>query len=375
MSRPTRRQHDYLMRMARIAIAEEARMLPKETSKITPSMMVALRQQAREYLASESISLSMAAGEMGRSESSLSQWLSASYKGNNANMTIAVDRWMTQRKRRDDARMQRRYVSTWVATEMQGAAMAAITLEKMAVIISPSGSGKDMVIQHLIESMDAIYIYADEDMTPSGLRDALLDRYNIPRRGSASAMKQALVAKAHERSCPIFINEAHQLRPKCASFIRMLHDQARIPILLFGADELVSWADDRSQGRGQFWSRCLKFNILNRMSRAEDPDDPTGERRRLFTYEEVKRVLEAEGLKLTRDVVTMLADIACLEMHGTLRLAVETVRLARQLVPVEEIDVDIIREALFHLADSEASSIEMDLSHFQQETRGRKKTA
>jgi hypothetical protein len=241
---------------------------------------------------------------------------------------------------------------------MKAAAQLAIDLVKMAAIVAPSGSGKDMVIRVLVERTGGLSLYAHDRMTPHGLEVELAKQLRLPVRDRHADVGERVIAALLDRQSPVFLNEAHQLRPTCASTIRRIYDNARVPILLFGAREVFRWIDDTGEhGDGQFARRCLKFSIASRLGQAEDPERPGHARARLFTVNEVRRVLEARKLTFRPDVVQLLTEIACLPDHGSLGLVIELCRAVLRLWPAEQVTPDMVRQALPLLLDAEAADI------------------
>jgi hypothetical protein len=143
----------------------------------------------------------------------------------------------------------------------------------------------------------------------------------------------------------IFLDEAHQLS-KAIGCIRAIHDQAGVPIVMAGTAEILNMVDDRADGRGQFSSRCIRFNVCEAVRDAQDPRGGSAGRD-LFTIEEIKAFFQMKRIRLTTDALRLMWLLACLPNHGTLRLVETLAEIALDLnAGVEVLDRSHIIEAL-----------------------------
>lgn len=345
---------------------QEARMLP--TGTLSGHQINQVRRDLRDYLDDHEITIEAARREIGYGASVLSQWLAGKYKGSDEKVARAVDHWLERRRRRDASRCPNEYVETWVAEQMRAAVHLADRRVKMAAIVAPSGSGKDMVISVLAEQMQGVVVYADPEMTPKKLLEAIARQINVAPRSRNTNVLNRVVEKLTNSNRVVFINEAQQLRQACAATLRAVHDQARVPVCLFGSAQIFRFIDDRdlSSGGGQFWRRCIKIDIANRLGKVQDPDNPGRMRERLFTAEEVRRFLAMKKLRLAREVVDVLAAIACLQNHGTLGLVGEIVETCVDIFRDQEITVDLVYDVLPMLLDDEADRLLEDLAEYEE---------
>lgn len=308
----------------------------------------------------------------GVAASSLSQWLADKYPSSGDRITRAVNLWLDRNTLRQQAQGERAFVDTWIAEQIAAIVSLADRQQKLAVVVSPAGSGKTLVMRALAAERNAFIVTCSDQMTPRQFLLALanvigLDRARLPNM----LLMQAIADRLRERSCLVFLDEAHLLRPACASVIRWLYDNTGkqpgdpgVPFIMFGAMSIFDMIDDRrGSGSGQMWSRTIKFNVANRAGVVEDPERPGQIGRKLFTVEEVRQVLAGRQIRLSRDVLALVRDIACLQEHGTLRLAVDVVRYATDLWPGEQVTRDLIFEALDLAQDAEADVIRAKVHH------------
>jgi hypothetical protein len=144
----------------------------------------------------------------------------------------------------------------------------------------------------------------------------------------------------------IFLDEAHQLH-RAISAVRSVHDQAGVPIVMAGTADILTMVDDRTDGRGQFSSRCIRFNVCEEVRNAQDPKGGVSGARDLFTIEEIKAFFAMKKMRLTTDGLRLMWLLACLPNHGTLRLIESLAEIASDLNPdIEVLDRPQVVEAL-----------------------------
>src|SRR5438067_13304176 len=121
---------------------------------------------------------------------------------------------------------------------------------------------------------------------------------------------------------------------------------AEVPIVIAGTAEILRYVDDRADGRGQFSSRCMCYNIIEALRNVESPDGgKVG--RDLFTIEEIQKFFKSKQMRLSTDAMRLMLALANLPSHGTLRLIEKLAAIATDLNrDVERIERDHILEAL-----------------------------
>lgn len=240
--------------------------------------------------------------------------------------------------------------------------------QKMAAIVSPSGSGKDVVIAALAEELNGVVVYCDMSMTPTRLIQAIAEAIKLRVINETYELKRRIIRRLKDRSTIIFVNEAQQLArrgtgAKCASVLRSVYDQTGVPICLFGSAEVFSFIDDRdpASGGGQLYRRCIKVNMLNRARLTEDPDHAGRVGRPLFSKDEVRHFLAMKQVKLSGDVFELLWQVANLTDHGTLGLVGDVVETIADLYPGDPITAEHVHTALALLLDAESEVIQAKL--------------
>lgn len=317
-------------------VLKQARVLP--SGPLTEEHIAAVRADYMTYTAKRGVSDAQAAKEIGIAASTLSQWRSGQYAGDNEKVARAVNDWMETHARRDRAATPPGYVTTRVAEEMSAIVNAAITTGAMAAIVAPSGSGKTMVLRVLADKYRGRYIYCTEDLSAKTflvtLADAVDATVPVYRNRNRYELLKAIVERLRGTNRPIILDEAHRLPAEVLPRIRSIYDQAGVPIILAGAAAILDTINDRSDGRGQFASRCIQYSVLDHVTNAEGPDpDSRGARgaggRPLFSQDEVRTFLDGLQVRFDPDGFRLAWAIACLPNHGCLRTLLRVVSLLR----------------------------------------------
>jgi len=239
-------------------------------------------------------------------------------------LTRTLNGWMEIDARRRQSKLPRGYVETTIASEVNAVVAAACTDEPaMAAIIAPSGCGKTLVMKAMAARYHGHYLAALDGYTPRTLAIDIgqLIGARSPHTGGAVAILRRVIEALKGTRRPLFIDEAHRLRRDVFSTIRSIHDLAEVPVVLAGTADILDHVNDRAEGRGQFASRCLQYNIMEHVMDADGPrggpQAATG--RPLFTIAEVREYLEGMNVRFDEEGLRMAWAVACLPNHGCLR--------------------------------------------------------
>lgn len=295
---------------------------PPSKGKLMDEQHRAVATALADFLEHAALSQTAAAKTLGVSASVVSQFLSGTYKGDLEKLTRRINRWLEREGRKRQVRVDLPYVRTRVAQHMRRIVTLAIEHGKMAAIVSPAGSGKTKLMKLLAEDTNGLYIYCDGRMTAAHMDQKLALAAKAVAASAmrgASKFRDATIAKLKDTERPIFVDEAHLLKPQIFADLRSIYDQTGCPIIFTGAYEILGRVDDRSTGRGQMMRRCITFNAIEHFANAEPGGDgghAAGEP--LYSLEDIRGVLEHMPLKLTKAATEMLWAIACLPSHGCL---------------------------------------------------------
>jgi DNA transposition AAA+ family ATPase len=317
-------------------ILVEARMLPRAKS-LSVEQIDQVTQRVRSYTNDRGIKLAQIARECGYSATVISEVLGNTYRGNVDKVIHAMNDWMERDCRRSLARTPKDFVPTRVAEAIQTIVNQADKRCMMAAIVVPAGAGKTKVLQILNEQMRGIYIYCDEQLRAGELL-RLIARSLGKEFGSVglSAIRRWVIDNLLGTNRILFLDEAHQLNRKTLNTVRSIHDQAKVPVVMAGTAEIMDHLNDRTDGRGQFSSRCLFYNAMDEARNIETPGGGSSSGNDLFSLDEIKAFFSMKKIRLSTDALDLLWRLACLPNHGTLRLIENTVETVRDMMPESE---------------------------------------
>lgn len=315
-------------------IQQEARMLP--ATELTDEQIAQVRDNFNRYVLSRTTPAQVAR-QVGYSASVISQWQGGTYAGDNEKVARKLNDWMERDNRRAGSTRGQDYVRTWVAETMRTIAYQADKQGLMAAIVAPAGCGKTKVLKVLADEMSGVYVYCDEQITERELLYKI--SLALGRKGELSTRivhRQFIIKSLLGTRRTIFLDEAQNLT-KGIRAVRSIFDQAEVPIVMAGTAEILSYIDDRADGRGQFSSRCIRYNVLEKLRSVEGPGGGGKKGKHLFTVEEIQAYFASKKIRLATDGLQMLWLLACQPNHGTLRLVEKLASIALDLSPGKEV--------------------------------------
>jgi len=211
--------------------------------------------------------------------------------------------------------------------------MAACSMDSMAAICAPSGVGKTHVLKALAAKMSGLYIYCHELSRKGLIQDLAIAAGVTGRYHTASAYMGLIVERLRGTRRPIFLDEAHRIKPEAIGVLRTVHDLTGCPVIMAGTSEILHLIDDTAHGGGQFHSRTLQLNLTNGLPDAS-PGMPDGtyqpafaQGKPLFTVEEVRQLFEGMTIRFNDDALALLAAVASIPGRGGLRTVRRVVEL------------------------------------------------
>jgi DNA transposition AAA+ family ATPase len=317
MANDSPRNIDALNQQSRILI--QARMLPMDTT-LTEDQVSNVRADYIRYSREHDIRDAKAARQIGMSAATISQFRNKCYLGDNDSLARKLNDWMEQDARRRARRLPREYVDTTICQDIAMIVDITCADNMMAAIVAPAGSGKTMMIDMLAERFMGRAIYCHADLHGRSFLKAVAQAVGATcRSGSAAEIMENIVARLRGTNRPLFLDEAHTLRPDVFSRIRTIHDRTGCPIIMVGAKAILTRIDDRRDGAGQLSRRCRQYDALDQVLNVEDPD--SGKLGRpLFSREEIRQFLNKLNVKFDQGGFQLAWALSCLVNHGTLGL-------------------------------------------------------
>jgi DNA transposition AAA+ family ATPase len=316
-----------------------ARKLPPEGEPIPYNLVGQVQEDFRKFQDVTGLSLADVARRMGRGFSgpTLSSFANfdadknREFKGDLDRITRGVNTFMESFARQATAPRPEGFITTAVADFMLKVIRKTIDLRSMSIISSDSGRGKTMTARAAASVYPgAVYVRVKRcARTAAGLADLLGSTPELRIRNARTLrqMQIRIIDMLKGTGRVLLIDEAHQLSSDALEFIRDIHDECEIPIVLFGTRKLGDNTDDDDIFYGQFASRvALRYDVNNHVRRDGRPDSPPD--KPIHTVDDIKKLFDADSIRLTGDAEVTLAKLANLEGFGGLRLCVQVVRVA-----------------------------------------------
>jgi DNA transposition AAA+ family ATPase len=318
--------------------------------------MKAAMTNFREYCARNLIALGQVAREVGRpNEEAIGELLAGRFTADAERDVRMLNAWLEQHARRAITRKPGGFVSdTHVATEMMNAARLIVSTESIGLVIGPSGVGKTACAEVIAETVPgSIYLrITRESRNPRGFLSALADALHCRRNAGRSEREGArgtvggrVFDRLSRSGRLVILDEAHQLSAVGLETVRDLHDSCAVPILLVSTVDLQERIlRDADADHGQFYSRVA---VVVHLTAGRDIFG--GDKRPLFTKEQIRKLFEVTPIRLAPDATDYLQGVANQLGRGSLRrcailleFAARRARKRQGLAEFEEVTVSAV---------------------------------
>ena len=357
----------------------EARMLPSEGS-LTDTQRAGVRRAVTEYCQRYDITFALLGKQCALSGGMISEILTGSTKLKPDKLDAhlrTINEWMENDQRRRRSRPDDRYVETYVAKRLLVCAQKAADLGTMALAHGPTGIGKTMVAHVIAERFPGcLYIRTSTgNRSYAKLRQIVAQRLRLYARRRRRedtvglTLDERIFDKLRGSNRLLIIDEAHELHDTGLKFLRDLHDECgQLPILLVCTKDLRDRIrKDNDEDHGQLYSR---FGYVCDLVKGKDK--VPGGRSPLHTIDQIRRMFEADAVRLAPDGARYLLDVANTLGQGSLRLcrdlmrwAVPLERRVRKLGPRQRVTItaQVLRAAEAKTRDDDSMLDDMAYRH------------
>lgn len=148
---------------------------------------------------------------------------------------------------------------------------SAIGVPKFGLVKGVAGFGKTTGLIWLSTRCNGIYVTASPLWTPREMLKTILDDIGIPVVGSNQQMAHSIVNHLAMNNRPLFIDDIDFIfdctnnPQKIIETFRYIHDQAGVPVLLVGMDQI----DRKIARREQLSSRIKEIIEFDKMNEAD----------------------------------------------------------------------------------------------------------
>ena len=203
----------------------------------------ALRADTQALLDERGWSRSEAAGRIGVSDTTLSQWMRGKYPAKNDNITALVRRWLGTE--RDTSAMRvaglDQHASLAITDQVHRTARHAQANADIAVVFGAAGGGKTWALEHYCRANAGAWYCAMSPAvtTPASVLSRIARAIGIAGGPSTAArLEQAVVERLSAGSALMVVDEANHLTQPLLDVVRCVHDQAHCGLVLAGNEPL-----------------------------------------------------------------------------------------------------------------------------------------
>ena len=295
------------------------------------------------------------ARKLGVSPAVINQFLQNKYPGNNDELVNKIMHLIDsvarkKRRPRNDA-----FIETTIAKRIFTLITQTEAFSddegKIGLIIGDGGHGKSHCMREYAKSnKNTVYVELDEAMTATMIFVEIAEKLGIYSAGSLATITRRLIDALQNRHIIIMLDEASHLRVKQLNQLRqIIAVKSRCPLILAGNRYLLDTIMQLTTRRGcesldQFTSRLMC--ILDLDATASNKDGG------LYTTDDVRKLYEYGGIRLTTDAVKTLRKICQTDHSGRLRTCghiVSALHTSGLVTETCQIDSELIRDAIVQL--------------------------
>lgn len=310
-------------------IMRRARMLPTDRPLTTDEIDQVARDVKRWLRESgrSAQSVSRALGK-GFSPATISGFLNAVNRGDGEKVARALNEYMERESRASEAKRPDGYVETAVAKRMLVVVATAIETRSIGLVVGPAGMGKTLTAKAAASMYTgSIYLRVTQsERRNTGLVASFARMLGVPTRSTAHTTHRLVIDHLRGTGRPLLIDEAHALQASAIDALRDIHDEAEVPVVLFGTNDVRKKVNDTEAWYGQLNSRIVATCDLGELA-----NPPRGRGQPLFTTDEIRKVFSSSKLKLTGDGAQFLCELACIPGLGGLRICAKIMDLAMRM--------------------------------------------
>ena len=222
---------------------------------------------------------------------------------------------------------------------------------KIGLVIGDGGHGKSHCMRQYAEAnKNTIYVELDDAMTSTLMFAEIAMKLGIDSSGSLASVTRRLIEGLQNRLIIVMLDEASGLSVKQLNQLRqIIVVKARCPLILAGNRHLLKTVMQPTARRGfesldQFTSRLMCILDLDRLASRKDGG--------LYTVEDIRKLYEYGGIRLTADAISTLRNICRTEWSGRLRTCshiIAALHISTVTEEADEIDADLIVAAIKQL--------------------------
>jgi len=275
----------------------------------------------------------------------LSMRSSDDYVGDLERIVRGLNRYMEMAVRAKESPRPAGFVETKVSNRILTLIQNAIELRSIGVVYGPAGVGKSMSLEAAHSIFPGSIMIRARATAKSLTRFAKLVALTMKiKKRTAFDIEDALIEQLKGTDRPLFVDEAHHLTMDALEFLRDLHDECGIPIILVGTIDIEERVSDTKHWYGQFASRIgLRYDIAE--GATATGGGGSKKLKPLFERKDIVAVFDDDKLRLTDDAITFMTQLAnCLGL-GCLRFCRQVIFVAAKM-GVPEVTAETLQRVL-----------------------------
>lgn len=334
-------------------------MLPNE-GELSESQRLQALNNFVEYCARVGMSYEKVAKQVGKpTTGTIYDLLKQNWNSNSDEHIRILNNWIEQHARSQAVKLKGKLVvDTKVALDIRRAAEMIRTNGTMGVLYGATGIGKTRCAQAVYDTVAGSIFLTIANVTGSAasFRHLLFKTIGgrmVRKPGPMPVfLYETTVQILKDSNRLIIIDEAHKLRDDAIEYLREVHDATHCPVVCLATKELYDRIQrNATPDAGQIKSR---FDISYPLTQGVGTQ-PDGKKRRLFTVDDIRKLYEITPIRLSKDAVNYLVDVANVIGFGSLRrcgmLVVNAARRARKRLGLEEGEITITADDLAYVEE------------------------
>jgi DNA transposition AAA+ family ATPase len=348
----------------RARIRGATRMIAQGTDPkdVSPEQIQIVAADVESFCKANGITKKDVARAVGVSPGVISEFCTGSYRGNNGQLAIDLESWLTEEETRRQNQQKTTFVWTSVARCIQGAAAYCLDMKKVGLVYGPetSGLGKTTAMLAIAQEMGprrAAMVTIDKaDASPTALLKKIMLALGVGIQGSSTAlMRDRIVEHLKGRSHLLLIDQVHNLRfakeDRPLYFLMDIYEATQSAQLWAGTSDMVAYLQ-RQQSKttdeplAQIRRRI--FPCIDLMEQCGGGGGG-GDGSPLYTVDDIREMFSKFKLKLTPSAARWLCCLARSPGSGALGICVNLVEYAVMLAEsqgLKAIDLPQIKQAL-----------------------------
>lgn len=321
---------------------------------VTKSKQLKVAAALKNFIDTHELSQRKIADMLGISPAMVSQFLSGKYKGDIDTLINKVVHLINTVTRKDKRVRNEPYIETTVAKRI---ATLITTTEsfsedegKIGLVIGDGGHGKSHCLRYYAEAnKNTVLIELDSTMTSTLIFSSIAKALNIDSSGYLSAITGRIIETLRDRNIIIMLDEASSLTVKQLDQLRqIIAVKSRCPLILAGNSDLLKTVMQPTsrigyQSLDQFTSRMMATVDLDQLATLKPEDGG------VYTADEIRKLYQYGGIRLTSDAVRALRQICKTPRSGRLRTCSHIITALHTSSDVNEagaINTKFIRDAI-----------------------------